>query len=491
MGRYNITPGAEDVSTSTFEEKSIIFKIIKDLGGASFAVGLGDKALEALGCISKNKTYQKTIKTLRTALSFSVISYSVYASIKKFGEEKEERAISDREDRMVKELIGIKDKEAYTERTQIELGREIINWLLQAPRTKRFKILNFYDENFTHITATNNKPKVRILIEMTHQRVIMDINFIQIGNDYLPLDSRVYTINEQFDIVQQLKRDIFAEFVAHFDTEQNVILYKKGGLSIRKRQSVGHEIEQFSVDKWVDEVRRAMDKGKKRGYVFIGTPGNGKSLIQVDLEDKVREYPFVYVYNSAFTYEDDVTAAFDFFKSISPCIVIFEDLDSYGLQSKSCEFFNGFIEGLDSVRSESNVCFVGTLNDSSLVHYSLINRRGRFDRVFFIEKPKTNREIYHVMSCRYQKNNGNDIPLTQDELGAKFFEEAMGLDRSDICEIVDSLEILDMEFNIDNIMEKLEEVKNSKKALECCNFGGKDVDSDSKPRKLKGVHLRY
>lgn len=465
------------------EDKNVFLRIIKDFGGTGLAVEIGEKILNGAEHIFQNKTYRKTIRFLKRTLSLGIVGYGVHTSIKRFKEEKEEKSIGDKEDKIIKGILGVKGgDDAYIERYPLEIGKEISEWLLNTTKTKRFSILGYYDDDFKKTNSRVEGQKARLLIEIQNQKLFLETAFLKVGKDLVPFSTKIAGINDNYHVIELFRREIFAEFVSHFNTRDNVIIYKRSGLSIRKRYSVGHNIGQFDVDAWLIELTKAMKKGKKRGYVFVGKPGNGKSLIQVELEDKIRDYPIVYVYNSAFHYEEDVTMAFDFFRSIQPCIIIFEDLDSYGLHSKDSNFFSGFIEGLDNVHNEANICFIATVNDSSTIHYSLINRRGRFDKVFLIDRPKTDDEIIHVLKCRYKKNTGKEFLLSKTKLKG-FLKEAHGLDRSDLCEIIDCMEITDLKLTVENLNKKLKEIKETKKALQECNFGGKDINTIPPSRK--------
>jgi SpoVK/Ycf46/Vps4 family AAA+-type ATPase len=56
-----------------------------------------------------------------------------------------------------------------------------------------------------------------------------------------------------------------------------------------------------------------------------------------------------------------------------------------------------FLDEIDDVNNDLNMIIIVTINDTSRVHFSIINRPGRFDKVIEIKPPASIEEIRQVM----------------------------------------------------------------------------------------------
>jgi SpoVK/Ycf46/Vps4 family AAA+-type ATPase len=160
-----------------------------------------------------------------------------------------------------------------------------------------------------------------------------------------------------------------------------------------------------------------------------------------------------------------------------------EDLDSYELRDKKGNL-GVFLDQIDDINARLNVVFIATINDTSLVHYALINRPGRFDQVILVKTPQDYQEVYDVMRTRYEKNKINDSSihgdfLRIDEIGDGVLKEVIDsrYTQADICEIIEKALLMEDTITAGSIKKSLIELKNSKDAIRECNFRGDDPRS--------------
>ena len=160
-----------------------------------------------------------------------------------------------------------------------------------------------------------------------------------------------------------------------------------------------------------------------------------------------------------------------------------EDMDSYDFKDKKKDL-GVFLDEMDDVNGKLKAFFIATINDTSLVHYSLINRPGRFDQVYLLDVPKHQEEVYTVMKTRYDKNKDKDPAIKTEffefkEMDKQLLQEIIQnkFTQADICEIIEKALLLSSEITIEDIWQGLKDLESSKQAIASCNFSGKDPRS--------------
>jgi len=353
------------------------------------------------------------------------------------------------------------------------IGREVFNWLLTRPKTDGFKILDFFDSDFESLSSkTTEKGIVYILIMFEGQKYMLEAE-VMVINQQLFLNTCVVHTTTQTKFVErigQLKTKMFSEFIRSFDTCDNIIVMGSKGLQTRSRIGFNYDIYQFDVEKFKTEIKNAIIKNKKRGYILVGPPGVGKSTVIVKLEKEITHIPIVYITASANVFREDLAHNFAFLRSISPCLAIFEDLDTYKLTYKQDSIFGDFIEQLDSLKYQESIIVIATLNDPRAIHSSLINRRGRFDKVFFMSYPTDIKEIVNVLDNKYKKETGQDFPVR--ELDPKTIQKIIDnhFSHSDLCEVIDNMVINDISITNENIDKGVDEVIKTMDAIQKCSL---------------------
>jgi AAA+ superfamily predicted ATPase len=125
----------------------------------------------------------------------------------------------------------------------------------------------------------------------------------------------------------------------------------------------------------------------RRGSLFIGPPGNGKTHTVKALINFLAR-PCLYVRNFA-GYgddEDDLAQTFtEVFRRarMTPTIVVLEDLDSM-ITNKSRSFF---LNELDGFRENTGVVVLATTNHPKKLDTAILDRPSRFDRKYYFDLP--------------------------------------------------------------------------------------------------------
>jgi len=118
----------------------------------------------------------------------------------------------------------------------------------------------------------------------------------------------------------------------------------------------------------------------KRGAIFIGPPGNGKTHTLKALINQL-DKPCIYV--RGFGAEEEIAALFIRARMVTPCLIVLEDLDSM-VTNKNRAFF---LNELDGFRSTSGIVVLATTNHPEKLDTAILERPSRFDRKYYFDLP--------------------------------------------------------------------------------------------------------
>lgn len=123
----------------------------------------------------------------------------------------------------------------------------------------------------------------------------------------------------------------------------------------------------------------------RRGALFIGPPGNGKTQC---LRALARELalPTLYVQSLKTRYDSEeamIARIFSRARQLQPCLLIFEDLDALITASNRSVFLNQ----MDGFERNVGLMVVGTTNHPERLDPSLLDRPSRFDRKYHFALP--------------------------------------------------------------------------------------------------------
>lgn len=179
---------------------------------------------------------------------------------------------------------------------------------------------------------------------------------------------------------EQLFQDIQS---ATFD---NLVL--RGNL----KQEIRDDLMQFFQSRVLYDEQ---DIPWKRGILFVGPAGNGKTHTVKALINSL-EYPCLYVKSfraphTAGADEVNIRKVFDRARRSTPCILVLEDLDSL-LTPRNRSFF---LNELDGFAANIGIVTLATTNHPERLDPAILERPSRFDRKYPFELPElAEREVY-------------------------------------------------------------------------------------------------
>lgn len=169
---------------------------------------------------------------------------------------------------------------------------------------------------------------------------------------------------------------------------EDVILNDKFKTAIRR------DISEFFKS---EAVYKDLAVPWKRGLLFYGPAGNGKT-ISLKAAMHETDKPILYVRNliSWMGEEYAISMVFGMARAWSPCILVFEDLDSLiNMRNRSY-----FLNQVDGVESNDGIMMIATTNHLEQIDGS-VYRPSRFDRQYLFDIPdEEERRLY----CAYWQN---------------------------------------------------------------------------------------
>ena len=162
-------------------------------------------------------------------------------------------------------------------------------------------------------------------------------------------------------------------------TFENLVL--RGNL----KQEIRDDLMQFFQSRTLYEEH---DIPWKRGILFIGPAGNGKTHTVKALINSL-EYPCLYVKSfraphTAGADEVNIRQVFDRARRSTPCILVLEDLDSL-LTPQNRSFF---LNELDGFAANIGIVALATTNHPERLDPAILERPSRFDRKYFFGLPE-------------------------------------------------------------------------------------------------------
>lgn len=148
----------------------------------------------------------------------------------------------------------------------------------------------------------------------------------------------------------------------------------------------------------------------KRGILFIGSPGNGKTHTVKALINKMQQ-PCLYVKSFKSKYEtdnDNIRKAFTKARQSAPCILVLEDLDS--LVDKENRSF--FLNELDGFADNVGIVTLATTNHPERLDPAIIDRPSRFDRKYHFELPAITERAAYIELWNHNLNEGMGLSET-------------------------------------------------------------------------------
>ena len=159
-------------------------------------------------------------------------------------------------------------------------------------------------------------------------------------------------------------------------TFENVILPES------LKQQVQNDFEQFFRSR---EVYGQYGITWKRGALFIGPPGNGKThTVKALINQLGRPCLYVKGFKSEYaTEQENIGQVFARARMTSPCLMVLEDLDSM-IDDNNRSFF---LNELDGFESNTGLVVLATTNHPEKLDPAILDRPSRFDRKYHFNLP--------------------------------------------------------------------------------------------------------
>jgi AAA+ superfamily predicted ATPase len=148
------------------------------------------------------------------------------------------------------------------------------------------------------------------------------------------------------------------------------------------KQEIQNDFAQFFLSREVYERYRIP---WKRGVLFIGPPGNGKThTVKALVNQLARPCLYVKSFKSEYaTDQENMKWVFARARVTTPCLVVLEDLDSM-IDDKSRAFF---LNELDGFETNTGVMVLATTNHPDRLDPAILDRPSRFDRKYYFDLP--------------------------------------------------------------------------------------------------------
>lgn len=139
-----------------------------------------------------------------------------------------------------------------------------------------------------------------------------------------------------------------------------------------------------------------------RNVLLISPPGMAKtSIFRAVSNQSYGVNTVIWCTGKSIQQAQDVTGLFEAARSLSPCIIMIEDMDLFGsdrsrsMYAGSNHILNEFLACLDGTKENSGVVVMASTNDVASMDEALVNRPGRFD--VKLEMPLPNATDRHQM----------------------------------------------------------------------------------------------
>ena len=408
----------------------------------------------------------KILNVVGKGFTVGMFAYDMAVKIKGYYEEKSD-SVSDQKNEYINAILDNTEDDEYVYRfdsLEMKITSEHIHWLVNPHNEDMggIEIKSYYDlaegKTYNSIPATK---LFGVVVDYKSSRILLEIEQL------LVLGTTLYTFKKMWSLesehVKSLVDTMNARYMDSVGFDDNVISYDGMNIITRKRSnSVDFDIHSIDFERIVGNIKTTLDNDQRRGILFTGNPGTGKTSVLLKLEEVLVDYPVMYITANNLNDEYTITRLETFMHNIGKCVVLIEDMDSLEIERKTKKIAP-LLSLLDNSRNLSPVVFIATINDASLITPS-IARTGRFDEIIEIKEPSTNREIRSILHTAWMR--GADVNISRDLSFVTYYRlKRHNLTQSDYCEIVKKIQLKNQLFSDATVIESMRELVKSKKTF--------------------------
>jgi AAA+ superfamily predicted ATPase len=179
------------------------------------------------------------------------------------------------------------------------------------------------------------------------------------------------------------------------------------------KQSIIDDVEGFFGRK---ELYEELGVPWKRGIIFHGVPGNGKTVsikaLMGSLASLPDSIPSLYVksLDSQSGEQYSVRSIFSLARAMSPCLLIFEDLDSL-VTDKVRSYFLNEVDGLES---NHGILIIGSTNHLDKLDPAISKRPSRFDRKYHFRLPNEEERLAYANYWKQKLQKTSIVQFSDD-----------------------------------------------------------------------------
>jgi len=478
----------EQATEEDLTEKDKLGYFLNQMGGVAFFLGATETILKHVDQASKkHKKCQMAIKFLRGAIPTIVLGKKIYNAvhntinlgrhIKNSWELRREYSI---------DQLNAGD---FCCNEELIVGDCLAEWLLKLPHNKNIKAITMIhlnnDKKFNEVSFVSESGHYALTLELNGKKIIFIImaNMVM-GQIKLSRGVEVFYNYQEWDGVGEsdsriisIYRELVASFILDFDIKKNIIVCNGSAIESQPRINIKYPVYQC-CDDMKREIKNVISRNERRTYAFIGEAGCGKTTSLLSISGNFNDFPVIMADCNDI---DNVKGAYLLASSVSPCIVILEDIDQMNLSSKNSSDLGTVIRFLDSSYEYSKgVVTIMTINEPRTIHPCLMNRRGRVDRTFYFGPPNKNEEVIEVLENSLLDVEGMDMSdLDENEwqdVASLIVQK--GLTHSDINEIVNYCMLNKRKEKIDQdiVMQAINAILQSIDNIKGCGCGSEIDD---------------
>lgn len=155
----------------------------------------------------------------------------------------------------------------------------------------------------------------------------------------------------------------------------------------------------------------------KRGIILHGVPGNGKTVsikaLMASLYSRKDAIPSLYVKSLSTNCQTEQYAVRQIFmkaRSMAPCLLIFEDLDSL----VNDDIRSYFLNEVDGLESNDGILMIGSTNHLDKLDPAISKRPSRFDRKYHFKIPEGEERRLYTEYWRQKLLNNDTVDFPEE-----------------------------------------------------------------------------